>query len=222
MLSAGISARLIIRTALPSDKPGFVDVLLRGMPDLFARAFAIRFDAGRNALMRLASEPFPDGMLWVAVMEQDIVGAMQVSTLRTPGLDRFKLLGIFSGHLGFAQGLAALMRLNPFLSKPAEAGLYLNYIVIDPAFQHQGVGRAMLQRAIELTMYEGLPQTMAWLPDSNVPALELHRSLGFAIRQTYRSTILKYLVGEGTWHYCTRPAAIPIRQMKPVVERVPL
>ncbi|HYE78691.1 MAG TPA: N-acetyltransferase [bacterium] len=220
ILGAGISARLIIRTAAPGDRPGFVEVLQAALPELFGRAFGERGDQGKTALLRLASDPYPEGVLWVAAIEQDIVGAMQVSTHRTPGVDILKLLGIFGGHLGLLQGLWATMTLNPFLSKPSEPGLYINYIAIHPEYQRQGIGRAVLQRAIELTMYEGFPQTMTWLPAGNQAALDLHRHLGFTVRRTYRSTLLKRLVGEGSWHYCTRPAAIPVVGLKPVVKTV--
>lgn len=221
LLDAGFSARLIVRTALQSDRSGYVDVLLAAFPDVFRRAFGPRHAVARDALMRVVSEPLPEELLWVAVIDNDVVGIMQLATLRTPGIEALKLLGLFGGFVGYTQALWATMTLNPFLSKPTENGLYLNYIAVHPDLQHQGLGHALLSRAIELTMYEGLPQTMTWLPDGNDPAWKLHESLGFGIRRTYRSSLLKQLVGEGTWHYCTRPAAIPVTAIRAVMERVP-
>ncbi|MEO7993741.1 MAG: GNAT family N-acetyltransferase, partial [bacterium] len=217
-MTVGLSARLIVRTALNSDKPGLVEVLLHAFPDLFQRAFGGRLDAGGDALLRLLSEPVPAETLWIAAFDEDVIASMQVGTLRTPAPDVLKLLQIMGGYLGFLPGLKATMTINPFLSKPSEQGLYINYIAVRPEFQRHGVGRTMLQRAIELTMYEGLPQTMTWLPDSSRPAQKLHDELGFRVRKTYRSTLLQRLTGEGVWHYYTRPAAIPVRNLKPVVE----
>lgn len=220
-LELGWSARLIIRTALPSDRPGFVEVLLAAFPELFQRAFGAQTEQARDALLRVASEPLPDELLWVAALDNDIAGIMQLATPRTPGIEALRLLSLLSGHIGFWQSLWATMLLNPFLSTPAENGLYLNYIAIHPDYQRQRLGRALLGRAIELTMYEGLPQTMTWLPAGNAAALRLHESLGFGIRKTWRSSRLQYLLGEGTWHYYTRPAAIPVTTLRPVVETVP-
>lgn len=220
-LDAGFSARLIIRTALPSDRPGYVEVLLAAFPELFRRAFGSRSVVARDALLRVVSEPLPEELLWVAVIDNDVVGIMQLATLRTPGIEALKLLSLFGGYVGYGQALWATMTLNPFLSKPTENGLYLNYIAVQPELQQQGLGRALLSRAIELTMYEGLPQTMTWLPESNEPAWKLHEALGFGVRRTYRSSLLKQLVGEGTWHYCTRPAAIPVTPIRAIMERVP-
>jgi len=217
-----MSARLIIRTALPSDRAGYVDVLLAAFPDLCQRAFGHQASQARDALLRVASEPLPEELFWVAALDQDVVGIMQVGSVRTPGIEALRLLACLGGHLGFAQALWATMTLNPFLSRPAENGLYLNYIAVHPAMQRHGIGRALLNRAIELTMYEGLPQTMTWLPAGQPGPLQLHQSLGFGIRRSYRSSILKRLVGEGTWHYLTRPAAVPITQVRPVMEHVPL
>ena len=219
-IEAGWSSRLIIRTMTNADRSGFAEIILNAYEDIFKRAFGTKLEAGEMAILRLLSEPFQEGMLWVAVLDGEVVGAMMVSTHRTPVVDIFKLLGIFGGHLGLLQGLWGTMTLNPFLSKPSEQGLYLNFLAVHPNFQGHKIGRAILQRAIELTMYEGLPQTMTWLPAGHDRIIRLHKDFGFSIRRTYRSTLLKQLVGEGEWHYLTRPAAIRLTAMQPAVEPI--
>ena len=59
---------------------------------------------------------------------------------------------------------------------------YIEELTVDPNFRGQGVGRALLTRAIEWSKGQGFPGVTLETQDNNVPACQLYASCGFELR----------------------------------------
>lgn len=68
-------------------------------------------------------------------------------------------------------GFAALFRVD------AEAELW--NLLVSPAHRRKGIGRALLQQAFRILLKAGVLKLYLEVRESNLPALELYRSLGF-------------------------------------------
>lgn len=56
--------------------------------------------------------------------------------------------------------------------------LYIHHMAVLPEFQNQGIGRYLLQKAIEIADNQGL-QAKLEVHSDNATALNLYRSMGF-------------------------------------------
>ena len=86
--------------------------------------------------------------------------------------------------LGFASS-------SPFRARPAyrwtvETGVYLA-----PAAQGRGLGRALMERMLELLTRQGFTSVVAGITLPNEASVALHEKLGFAPTATYRDTGFK-------------------------------
>lgn len=79
-------------------------------------------------------------------------------------------------HQGQGQGLAWLDATTPQLG-----------IALEPAFQHRGIGRPMMQAALQAAWQQGVPQVALTVHPEN-PARRLYAACGFVergLRRTY-------------------------------------
>ena len=86
--------------------------------------------------------------------------------------------------LGFASS-------SPFRTRPAyrwsvETGVYLA-----PGAQGRGLGRALMERMLELLERQGFTSVVAGITLANEPSVALHEKLGFKPTATYRETGFK-------------------------------
>lgn len=80
---------------------------------------------------------------------------------------------------------------SPFRTRPAyrwsvEAGVYLA-----PESQGRGLGRALMERLLELLTRQGFTSVVAGITVPNAPSVALHEKLGFKPCATYRDTGFK-------------------------------
>ena len=80
---------------------------------------------------------------------------------------------------------------SPFRARPAyrwtaETGVYL-----DPRAQGRGIGRALMERMLELLTRQGFTAVVAGITVPNAPSVVLHEKLGFEPCATYRDTGFK-------------------------------
>ena len=59
---------------------------------------------------------------------------------------------------------------------------YIDSVVVDSKFRNQGVGRALIQQAIEWAKMKGFPGLMLETQDNNVSACHFYESCGFELR----------------------------------------
>ncbi len=62
--------------------------------------------------------------------------------------------------------------------------LYLHHMAVLPEFQKQGIGRSLLQEAIQIADKQGL-QAKLEVQSDNAAALNLYRSMGFKVLDGY-------------------------------------
>lgn len=62
--------------------------------------------------------------------------------------------------------------------------LYLHHMAVLPEFQKQGIGRSLLQEAIQIADKQGLQAKLEVYSD-NAAALNLYRSMGFKVLDGY-------------------------------------
>jgi len=86
--------------------------------------------------------------------------------------------------LGYAS--SAAFRARPAYRWTAETGVYLA-----PEAQGRGLGRALMERMIELLTRQGFTAAVAGITMPNAPSVALHEKLGFAPCATYRDTGFK-------------------------------
>ena len=85
---------------------------------------------------------------------------------------------------------------NAFRPRPAYRFSVENSIYVAPEFQGKGVGRALLERLIEVCTAQGYRQMIAVIGDSGQRAsISLHRALGFTFCGTAHSVGYKH----GRW-----------------------
>ena len=80
---------------------------------------------------------------------------------------------------------------SPFRARPAyrwtaETGVYLA-----AGAQGRGIGRALMERLLELLTAQGFTAAVAGITVPNAPSVALHEKLGFAPCATYRDTGFK-------------------------------
>ncbi len=80
---------------------------------------------------------------------------------------------------------------SPFRSRPAyrwtvETGVYLA-----PEAQGHGLGKALMERMLDLLTRQGFTTAVAGVTMPNDPSVALHEKLGFASTATYRDTGFK-------------------------------
>ena len=68
-------------------------------------------------------------------------------------------------------------------------------VYVDPVYQGQGIGQALLTRAIEAARETGCRTIVATVAADNTPGLRLHRGLGFEVVGTIRHAAFKF----GRW-----------------------
>jgi streptothricin acetyltransferase len=59
---------------------------------------------------------------------------------------------------------------------------YIDDLVVDSKYRKQGIGRALIRRAIEWTRSKGLPGIMLETQNNNVPACSFYENCGLEIR----------------------------------------
>ena len=59
---------------------------------------------------------------------------------------------------------------------------YIDSIAVDSKYRHQGLGRALIQQAIEWAKTKGFPGLMLETQDNNVPACGFYERCGFELR----------------------------------------
>lgn len=62
--------------------------------------------------------------------------------------------------------------------------LYIHHMAVLPEFQKQGIGRSLLQEAIQIADKQGL-QAKLEVHSNNAAALNLYRSMGFKVLDGY-------------------------------------
>jgi len=55
----------------------------------------------------------------------------------------------------------------------------IHELVILPEYRNKGIGKALVQKAIEYFKSRGLDTAELWVGDKNTQALEFYKSLGF-------------------------------------------
>jgi ribosomal protein S18 acetylase RimI-like enzyme len=59
---------------------------------------------------------------------------------------------------------------------------YIDSIVVDSKYRNQGIGRALIEQAIEWAKTKGFPGVMLETQDNNVPACHFYEHCGFELR----------------------------------------
>ena len=75
--------------------------------------------------------------------------------------------------------IAAWVSLQSFYGRPAYQGTAEISIYVAEAFRHQGLGRQLLEEALEMTEGLGIKHVVGFIFSHNAPSLKLFRSLGF-------------------------------------------
>lgn len=107
---------------------------------------------------------------------------------------------------------------SPFRSRPAyrwtvETGVYLA-----PQAQGRGIGRALMERMIDLLTRQGFTAVVAGITLPNPASVALHEKLGFAPCATYRDTGFKM----GEWRTVQvfardlAPRLVPPAELRPL------
>lgn len=83
---------------------------------------------------------------------------------------------VFLAYLN--DGLAGQIRLRKYWNGYA----YIDDLAVDTQYRRQGIGRALIERAIKWAKAKGVPGLMLETQDNNVPACKLYESCGFELR----------------------------------------
>jgi len=86
---------------------------------------------------------------------------------------------------------------GPYRARPAYGLSVESSVYVDPAFQHRGVGRALMEQLIQESQARGYRQMIAIIGGSShhVASIEFHQRLGFALAGNLKSVGYK----QGRW-----------------------
>ena len=86
-----------------------------------------------------------------------------------------------TGARGWVAELTAEGLVGFVLARRVLDGLEIDLVGVDPAQRRRGLARRLLARVLRDESAEGLAEARLELADSNTPALQLYRALGFVV-----------------------------------------
>jgi N-acetylglutamate synthase len=120
---------------------------------------------------------------------------------RRAALALWSSAGMSIGAAESAEGLAAFLARNPGMSVVARRGDavvgtvlagwdgrrgYLHHVAVDPAHRRHGVGRTLVEAAVQRLRAAGAERVHLFVQRDNADALAFWRSLGWAEREDLR------------------------------------
>jgi ribosomal protein S18 acetylase RimI-like enzyme len=166
-----------VRPATPRDRAAVGEILARGFPEKFRPLF------GRDPLRtaRILAELPPAGRVYVAERDGRIVGTL---TLVLDGRPEGPIWPVLRRHLSWGRALWALLMLLILGSgAPEQDTALIEAVAVLPEQRRQGVGRALMERALVEAHRAGKRRAALYVVEDNVPARRLYESLGFRVER---------------------------------------
>ncbi len=190
-----------VRPACAEDLPAVAAILVECFHGQFAAAFGHRIGRAERVLARTMALELPRGLpgLYVAVLEEQVVGTMALRRREDPDAPPWPATGIFLQELGPWGGVRAMFILS-LLDQPVgwnEA--YVSDVGVAPALRRHGVARALLQHAEKVARFWGKRALVLDVSAGNAAARRLYDGLGFAAERVRRSLLTRWLLGQAEW-----------------------
>ena len=196
----------VVRTAEPQDDATIAGLVVEGFLDKFRPIFGRRMDRSLRIMEKWVQLEHSVGGVSSLVIEGPGPAEVPASVgVRIAGSDDDALarglwsnlsrsLGLF--HAFWAVTLLSYPRYNASLSEA-----YVERLVVARGHRHQGMARALLDRA-EALARESEKETIALhVSGRNLPALRLYEAYGYEEKSRQRSILTGYFLGIREWIY---------------------
>lgn len=178
-----------VRPATPPDRAAVGEILARGFPEKFRPLFGR--DPDRTA--RILAELPPAGQVYVAERDGRIVGTL---TLVLGGRPEGPIWPVLRRHLSWGRALWALFLLLLLGGgSPGPDTALIEAVAVLPEQRRQGVGRALMERALLEAHRAGKRRAALYVMEDNLPARRLYESLGFRVERRTGLAWARPLVG---------------------------
>lgn len=195
-----------IRPATVADAPALGRLWWLTFDDKFGAAFGD--DATRNVALLAAMHRIGDGrMTRATLVAEGALGPAGFLLMHTghEGIAEFPLVegwGVLRSHLGIRSGLRAVLVLAAMeVGHPRNRRDHavVELLGVDPARRGRGIGRALMEAAIDRARMTGARAVSLEVVWGNTAARRLYDSLGFVPVLNRRSRVMQRLVDHPGW-----------------------
>jgi ribosomal protein S18 acetylase RimI-like enzyme len=201
-----LPADTTIRPAAVTDAPALGRLWWLTFADKFGPAFG--HDATRNVALLTAMHRIGDGrMMRATVVAEGALGLAGFLLMHTgrEGIAEFPRVEgwrVLRSHLGIRSALRAVLVLA--VMEVGHPGRRRDRVVValvgvDPAWRRRGIGRALMEAAIDRARMTGARAVSLEVVWGNTAARRLYDGLGFTPVLSRRSRVMQRLVGHPGW-----------------------
>lgn len=193
-----------IRPAGPGDDPEIAALVVEGFLDKFRPVFGPRMENSVKIMEKWVRLEHTLGGVRSLVIEAGEGLAASVG-VRTEGSDEEALARglwrVLRRNLGFLRATWATVLLSypTYAARPREA--YVERLVVAPEFRNRGLARGLLSAAEELGVERDKETIGLHVGGTNVPAMRLYESEGYAEVSRQRSLLTNRFLNVRDWIY---------------------
>lgn len=195
---------IVIRKARSKDADAIARVLIESFPDKFAAIFGKKLKEAQKALAEdYALRKNFEGV-FVAEVDGNVVGVIELSTKETKKSKQESLKSYFA-HLGFFGTIRAFLVFMILEGKIDENDCYVEHIAVSPDFRGKGIGKLLMKRAEEFAKEKQKVHCSLYVAPDNKPARYLYEKTGFCEIGTKNSILLKLFLGKRVFVLMRKP-----------------
>ncbi|MGD6807920.1 MAG: N-acetyltransferase family protein [Candidatus Bathyarchaeia archaeon] len=196
----------MLRQAQPSDAKAIVDVLVDSFLDKFNAIFGRRINRVKEALVRYYQQPNALSGVFVAEVNSETAGIIQIVTTNTPNNYRGSL-GLLWG-LGVFGAVRAVFAFMAFEHKVENNECYVEHLAVASAFRGRGIGKRLLGLGEEVAREKKKTAYSLFVASDNEAALQLYKSTGFLEVKKKRSIITRLILGKRTFIFMQKKLSV--------------
>ncbi|MHA1726692.1 MAG: GNAT family N-acetyltransferase [Promethearchaeota archaeon] len=195
---------IVIRKTRSKDADAIAKVLIESFPDKFTAIFGKKLKAAQKALAEdhVLKKNFEG--VFVAEVNGNVVGVIELSTRETKKSKQESLKPYFA-HLGFFGAIRAFLVFMILEEKVDENGCYMEHIAVSPDFRGKGIGKLLMKRAEEFAKEKQKVNCSLYVAPDNKPACYLYEKTGFCEISTENSILLKLFLGKRVFVLMRKP-----------------
>lgn len=195
---------ITIRPYRPSDYED-VSILL---VDSFAGKFENLENPDRNTLKSLLQDigfisNEPDEGYLVATANEKVLGVLSLTChnrKKKKTRRNMSLFGLMKTY-GFKNIIRLCVKMMILDNPPAKNACYIDHIAVSAHARGLGIGKALMDKAAEITESDPSVNRLTLHVAKNNPALNLYKRKGFVIVRTFKSRLMKRMFNERDWLY---------------------
>lgn len=195
---------VLIREAESEDANMIAKVLVDSLPDKFDAIFGEKLKEGRKALAEDYALRKDFEGVFVAEVDGNVVGVIELSTKDTKKSRTGSLRPYFT-PLGFFGTIRAFLAFMILEEKIDENGCYVESIAVSKHFRRRGIGKLLMRKAEEFAKEKQKEYISLYVASDNDIARRLYRKTGFLEIDKENSILLKIFLGKQIFVLMRKP-----------------